>query len=301
MDSILDIIITEEHQNERLDKFLSFILPTFSRTTIQKLIEKELVLVNDKKAKASYKIEENDHIVVYDQEVEDTSINPEDIPLDIIYEDTDLLVINKPKNMVVHPSIGHYKGTLVNALLYHCKDLSTINGVHRPGIVHRIDKDTSGLLVVAKNDFAHSHLQNQLVDKTMYRKYIALVYGKLDHKEGIIDAPIGRDNSNRQKMAVVKDGKESITHFSLIKQYQNYALIECLLKTGRTHQIRVHLDFIKHPVVGDPMYGPKKVIGEIGQYLHATELHFIHPRTNKEMSFNAPLPAYFTDFLDKLN
>lgn len=301
MDSILDIIVENENKNERLDKFLSFILPSFSRTTIQKLIDKELVLVNGKTVKSSYKIMENDHIVVYDQEIEDTSIKPEDISLDIIYEDKDLLVINKPKNMVVHPSLGHYSGTLVNALLYHCKDLSSINGVNRPGIVHRIDKDTSGLLVVAKNDFAHQALQKQLMDKTMYRKYIALVYGKMEHKEGIIDAPIGRDNSNRQKMAVVKDGKNSITHFTLIKQYQDFALLECLLKTGRTHQIRVHLEFIGHPVVGDAMYGKRKVIGTIGQYLHATELHFIHPSTNKEMVFTTPLPKYFTDFLDKLN
>jgi 23S rRNA pseudouridine1911/1915/1917 synthase len=201
---------------------------------------------------------------------------------------------------VVHPSVGHYKDTLVNALLFHIKDLSSINGVIRPGIVHRIDKDTTGLLVVAKNDFAHVKLQEQLKDKTMYRKYYALAYGKVDADEGKIDAPIGRDPKDRQKMTVIGTGKEAVTNFKVLERFSHHTLLECRLETGRTHQIRVHLNYIGNPIISDPMYGTRKLFDDNGQYLHAFELSFIHPRTNERVSFNAPLPAYFEEFLKVL-
>ena len=297
---VLDVIVAEDEANLRLDKFICLKLPSFSRVKVQRLIENNLVSVNGKTAKSSYKVVNGDKVEVSDEEVSEVSLEGEDIPLDILYEDDDLFVINKPKGMVVHPSVGHHSGTLVNALLYKSDNLSSINGEVRPGIVHRIDKDTSGLLVVAKNDEAHQALQAQLKSKTMYRKYIAIVYGIMESSKGIIDAPIGRDPKNRQKMAVVKDGKEAITHFEVIEQYKDFAYIECLLETGRTHQIRVHMDYIGHPVIGDPMYGPAKVIGSIGQYLHALEIHFVHPTTHKEMVFKTDIPAYFSEKLKEL-
>ena len=233
-------------------------------------------------------------------ESEDCDITPENIPLDIIYEDADIVVINKQKGLVVHPSVGHYKDTLVNALLFHIKDLSSINGVIRPGIVHRIDKDTTGLLVVAKNDFAHVKLQEQLKDKTMYRKYYALAYGVVDADEGRIDAPIGRDPKDRQKMTVIGGGKETVTNFKVVERFKQYTLLECKLETGRTHQIRVHLNYIGNPILSDPMYGNRKLFDDNGQYLHAYELSFIHPRTNNRVSFKAPIPDYFENLLKVL-
>ena len=300
MDKIFEIVIKENGIGDRIDKFLSLSINSLSRTNIQNLIKNGNVLVNGKEVKPSYKLEEDDHIEVYDMESEDCDITPENIDIDIIYEDEDIVVINKQKGLVVHPSIGHYKDTLVNALLYHIKDLSSINGVIRPGIVHRIDKDTTGLLVVAKNDFAHVKLQEQLKDKTMYRKYYALVYGKVDSNEGVIDAPIGRDVKDRQKMAVVKTGKEAITHFRVIESFKNYTFIECRLETGRTHQIRVHMNYIGNPILSDPMYGTRKLYDDNGQYLHAFELSFIHPRSEKRVTFNAPLPEYFSKLLNEL-
>ena len=300
MDKIFEIVIEENGIGDRIDKFLSLSINSLSRTNIQNLIKNGNVLVNGKEVKPSYKLEEDDHIEVYDMESEDCDITPENIDIDIIYEDEDIVVINKQKGLVVHPSIGHYKDTLVNALLYHIKDLSSINGVIRPGIVHRIDKDTTGLLVVAKNDFAHVKLQEQLKDKTMYRKYYALVYGKVDSNEGVIDAPIGRDVKDRQKMAVVKTGKEAITHFRVIESFKNYTFIECRLETGRTHQIRVHMNYIGNPILSDPMYGTRKLYDDNGQYLHAFELSFIHPRSEKRVTFNAPLPEYFSKLLNEL-
>lgn len=297
---VLDTIVAEFEASERLDKYIANKLPDFSRVKVQRLIENNLILVNGKSSKSSYKVAINDRVTVEDEDVKETTIEKEDIPLDIVYEDKDLIVINKPKGMVVHPSIGHFQGTLVNALLGKGDNLSSINGEARPGIVHRIDKDTSGLIVVAKNDKTHQALQEQLKDKSMYRKYIAIVYGIMESSEGLIDAPIGRNPKNRQKMAVVKGGKDAITHFKVIEQFKDYAYIECLLETGRTHQIRVHMDYIGHPVIGDKMYGPAKAIGDIGQYLHALEIHFIHPSLKKEMCFKSEIPAYFEEKLKEI-
>ena len=300
MDKIFDVIIEGEGIGERIDKFLSSSISTLSRTNIQNLIKSSNVLVNGKEVKPSYKLEENDHIEVYDMESEDSDITPENIDINIVYEDKDIVIINKDKGMVVHPSIGHYKDTLVNALLYHIKDLSTINGVVRPGIVHRIDKDTTGLLVVAKNDYAHVKLQEQLKDKTMYRKYLALVYGTFELDDGVIDAPIGRDIKDRQKMAVIKTGKDAITHFKVKERFKQFTLLECRLETGRTHQIRVHMNYIDHPIVSDPVYGTRKPYDNKGQYLHAYELSFIHPTKNERVTFTVPLPEYFENLLKEL-
>ncbi len=292
--------ISEENVNTRLDKFLKDYLGELSRVYIQELIEEGYILVNDKKVKSSYKTILNDEIVVNLKEVEELNVEAQDIPLDIVYEDKDVIVINKPQGMVVHPASGVYKDTLVNALLYHCKDLSSINGVKRPGIVHRLDKDTSGLIMVAKNDNAHNFLAEQLKDKTASRVYVALVHGKVKVKKGIINAPIGRDPKSRVKMAVVKDGKEAITEFSVLKYYHDFTLIECHLKTGRTHQIRVHMSYIGYPLVGDPLYGPRKLKYGDKQYLHAKELSFIHPTTKERVTFKTDLPEYFQNFLNKI-
>ena len=300
MDKIFEITIDENSVGDRIDKFLSLSIPSLSRTNIQNLIKTGNVLVNGKEVKPSYKIDLNDYIEVYDMESEDCDITPENIPLDIIYEDKDIVVINKQKGLVVHPSVGHYKDTLVNALLFHIKDLSSINGVIRPGIVHRIDKDTTGLLVVAKNDYAHVKLQEQLKDKSMYRKYYALAYGVVDADEGRIDAPIGRDPKDRQKMTVIGSGKEAVTNFKVVERFKQFSLLECKLETGRTHQIRVHLNYIGNPIISDPMYGTRKLFDNNGQYLHAFELSFIHPRTGERVSFKAPLPEYFENILKEL-
>lgn len=293
-------LVNKEDEGVRLDKHLSNVYPEFSRVYIQKLIEDGVVLVNNHKEKASYKVKENDLISIEDIEIYDLEIKPENIELDIVYEDKDIIVINKKQGMIVHPAPGVYKGTLVNALLYHCKDLSSINGVKRPGIVHRIDKDTSGLIVVAKNDIAHELLSNQLKDKTMNREYVALVHGIINENRGKINAPIGRDLKNRIKMAVSKDGKDAITHFEVLERFKAYTLVYCKLETGRTHQIRVHLDYIGHPLAADPVYGPKITLEGNGQYLHATKLTLIHPSSNEKMTFEAPLPDYFENMIKKL-
>lgn len=233
-------------------------------------------------------------------ETKTLELRPENIPLDIVYEDDDVIVINKPQGMVVHPAPGHDEHTLVNALLYHCP-LSTINGTFRPGIVHRIDKDTSGLLMVAKNDKAHRSLAKQLKDKTNIREYVALVHGRIAEDEGTINAPIGRSLKDRKKQAVVKDGRNAVTHFEVLKKYRDYTFVKCILETGRTHQIRVHMKYIGHPLVGDPLYGPKKTIKGNGQFLHAGKLGFVHPTTGKLLIFEAPLPKIFQECLEKLD
>ena len=293
-------LVSKQEEGIRLDKYLSSQFPELSRVYIQKLIQDGNILVNEKQEKASYKVKENDVIYIEDIEITDLSIEAENIPLDIVYEDNDIIVINKEQGMIVHPAPGVYKGTLVNALLYHCKDLSSINGVKRPGIVHRIDKDTSGLIVVAKNNNAHESLSNQLKDKTMNREYIAIVHGVINENKGKINAPIGRDMKNRIKMAVVKDGKNAVTHFDVLQRYNDYTLVYCKLETGRTHQIRVHMAYIGHPLAGDPVYGVKNTLKGNGQYLHATKLTLVHPTTKKNLCFESPMPNYFTEAINNL-
>ena len=284
----------------RLDVYLSKQLD-FSRAKVQKLIDDGNVKINGESVKSK-------QLTVLGSEVEidmpaptELSVKAVDIPLDIVHEDKDVIVINKDRGMVVHPAPGNYKDTLVNALLYHCKDLSSINGVKRPGIVHRLDKDTSGLIMVAKNDSAHNYLTDQLKDKTASRIYTALVHGNVHVKKGVINAPIGRDPKSRVKMAVVKDGKEAITEFTVLKYYKDFTLVECRLKTGRTHQIRVHMSYIGYPLVGDPLYGPKKLKYGDKQYLHAKELSFIHPSTKEKVSYKTELPSYFEEFLNEID
>lgn len=286
----------------RLDKFLTEVLPDASRAQLQSWIKDGHVTVNGSPSKVNYKVKQEDRIEVVIPEVVEMEILPEDIPLDIYYEDDDVIMVNKPKGMVVHPAAGHFSGTLVNALLYHCKDsLSGINGVARPGIVHRIDKDTSGLLMVAKNDEAHKSLVKQLQNKTVTRKYIALVHGDIPHEKGTIDAPIGRDPQDRQKMTVIdENAREAVTHFNVLERFDDYTLIECILETGRTHQIRVHMKYIGFPLVGDPKYGKRKTLDIGGQALHAAALGFTHPRTNEYIERTAPLPTYYQELLEKL-
>ena len=297
-------IITEEQKNMRLDKALVFLLPDMSRTYLGKLIDEGKCLVNGKEAKASYKLSENDVVEIDVPEVKELEITKEDIPLEVVYEDKDILVINKPQGLVVHPAPGHYEHTLVNAVLAHTDDLSGINGVKRPGIVHRIDKDTSGLLCIAKNDAAHEGLAEQLKDHSMSRKYIALVKGVIKEKQGEIDLPIGRSRGDRKKMAVDPlNGKPARTYFTVLKRFNEYTLIECSLETGRTHQIRVHMSHIGHPVEGDPLYNKKNATSlyDKGQLLVAYKLHLVHPITKKEMDFEIPLPDYFTSIINQLD
>lgn len=281
----------------RLDKFLLDKLDV-SRSKLQEMIKQGLVLVNDGKKKNSYVLRINDVINVIGELKIETDVKPEKMNLDIVYEDDYLMVINKPSGLVVHPAAGHYNGTLVNGLLAHTNSLSSNNGEVRPGIVHRIDKDTSGLLVVAKDDKTHEELSKQLKDKTLSRIYIALVHGRINHDTGTIDAPIGRDPSDRKKMCVTENGKEAITHFKVLERYKDASLIECKLETGRTHQIRVHMNYINHPIINDPVYGPKKKINNFGQMLHAKEIGFIHPKTKEYMSFKCDVPKEFNDILD---
>ena len=292
--------IYQENDFLRIDKFLSNEIKEFTRSQIQMMIEEGLVLVNDKVIKSNYKLKINDEITVFIKEPELTDIEPQDIPLDVIYEDSDIIVINKPSGMVVHPALGNYKDTLVNALLYHCKDLSGINGKIRAGIVHRIDKDTSGLLVACKNDLAHKNLSEQFMEHKVNKIYYCLVNGVIPHNMGLIDAPIGRDPQSRQQMAVVENGKEARTHFKVLERFEKNTLVEVKLETGRTHQIRVHMKYIGYPLVGDPVYGVRKVVGENGQFLHAKKLEFYHPRTNEFMSFETELPDDFNELLNKL-
>lgn len=289
-----------EMQNGRLDKACSEIFSDYSRSQIKQLLDGGNITVNGKTEKAKYKVKSGDVIRLEEPETKTLELRPENIPLDIVYEDDDVIVINKPQGMVVHPAPGHDEHTLVNALLYHCP-LSTINGTFRPGIVHRIDKDTSGLLMVAKNDKSHRSLAKQLKDKTNIREYVALVHGRIAEDEGTINAPIGRSLKDRKKQAVVKDGRNAVTHFEVLKRYRDYTLVKCILETGRTHQIRVHMKYIGHPLVGDPLYGPKKTIKGNGQFLHAGKLGFVHPTTGKLLIFEAPLPKIFQECLEKLD
>ena len=295
-------IVTFKEVNERLDKALSLFRSDLSRTYIGKLIDEGKVLVNNKQEKASYKVKENDVITLLEIEETKSDIKEEDIPLDIVYEDDDIMIINKVQGMVVHPANGHYSGTLVNALMYQADSLSSINGVVRPGIVHRIDKDTSGLICIAKNDNAHHFLAEQLKDHTMAREYIALVRGVIKENSGTIDMPIGRDKKDRQKMAVLKDGKPATTHFQVIERFNDHTLVKCQLVSGRTHQIRVHMSAINHPVEGDPLYAGKNYdkLYKNGQLLTAYKLKLIHPTTKKEMVFEIELPDYFKEILDSL-
>ncbi|MBO3064494.1 MULTISPECIES: RluA family pseudouridine synthase [Staphylococcus] len=292
-----------EDQNDtgqRIDKLLPEYNSDWSRTQIQDWIKENLVKVNDKVIKSNYKTKMNDYIVVTEKEIVEADIQPENLNLDIFYEDDDVAIVYKPKGMVVHPSAGHYTGTLVNGLMYQMKNLSGINGEIRPGIVHRIDKDTSGLLMVAKNDIAHRSLVNQLVNKTVTRKYVALVHGNIPHDYGTIDAPIGRNKNDRQSMDVVDDGKDAITHFNVLEHFDKYTLIECILETGRTHQIRVHMKYIGFPLVGDPKYGPKKTMAIGGQALHAGVIGFEHPITHENIEKSAALPDDFEQLLAEL-
>ena len=297
-----NFIIEEENANSRLDAYLVSKDLGKSRSYIQKSIEEGNCLINDKKiTKTSYKLSIGDRVEFSLLEDKPLDVVKKDIALDIIYQDEDLLVINKPRGMVVHPSNGHYDGdTLVNALLYHIEDLSSINGVVRPGIVHRIDKDTSGLLVVAKNDDAHIFLSNQLVDHSMYREYMALVEGVIPHTDIKIDAPLGKDPKDRLKRCVdIYNGKEAVTHVHVIERFKSNTLVQCRLETGRTHQIRVHMQYIKHPIVGDPVYGYRKQeIKANGQILHAYKITFVHPRTKEKMTFTCPIDQEFEQALE---
>ena len=283
----------------RIDKVLAHQFNQFSRSHLQKWIEDGNVRVNGQPVKPKYKLAVGDQVVIEPEAPQKVDLTPEKIPLDIVYEDDDVIVVNKPQGMVVHPAPGHPNHTLVNALLYH-SPLSTINVEFRPGIVHRIDKDTSGLLMVAKNDLAHRSLAAQLKAKTNQREYVALVHGVIKQDAGTINAPIGRSKKDRKKQAVVSDGRHAVTHFKVLHRFRHYTLVSCRLETGRTHQIRVHMKSIGHPLAGDPLYGPRKTLPGRGQYLHARLLGFKHPRTGKELVFTAPLPEYFQQMLDKL-
>ena len=295
--------ITTDSVGTRIDKFLSDELPEVSRSYIQKLIKEDQITVNGKVIKANYKLCAGDVLVLEEPELKEPDILAEDIPLEVLYEDSDLLIVNKPKGMVVHPSAGHYSGTLVNALMHYCKDdLSGINGVMRPGIVHRIDMDTTGSLLVCKNDFTHNDVAEQLKVHSIKRIYHAIVHGVIKEDEGTVDAPIGRHPIDRKKMSINhKNGKEAVTHYKVIQRFRNYTYIQCQLETGRTHQIRVHMASLQHPLVGDEVYGPAKCPFKLqGQTLHAKIIGIIHPRTGEYIEANAPLPEYFEALLKKL-
>ena len=294
-----NFLIENEGVGERLDIFLQHKFPSFSRSHIKNMIEKNCVFVNGKQVKSGYKLRENDKISVTIKAPEKISTEEEDVPFDIVYEDDDVVVVNKPQGLVVHPCTSTKCGTLVNGLLHRVKNLSGINGVLRPGIVHRLDKDTSGLLVVAKNDKAHIALQEQIKNKTCKRIYLAVLTGNLKEDSGEIVTKIARDKKDRKKMAVADVGREAITNYRVLERFKDACLVEFLLKTGRTHQIRVHAKYLNHPIVGDKVYG-KEVKGLNWQLLHAYKLSFIHPTTGKEVSFTAPLPDYFENYLQKL-
>ncbi|MBQ7668756.1 MAG: RluA family pseudouridine synthase [Clostridia bacterium] len=297
---LIHITVTKEDEGERLDTFISKKL-SLTRSRVQNLIEENNIEIDNKKAKASLKIKENQIISVTIPDAKELDIVAENIELDILYEDDDVLVVNKPKGMVVHPAAGNYTGTLVNAIMAHCKDnLSSINGVIRPGIVHRIDKDTSGILVVAKNDNAHIKLAKQLKEHSMKRIYVAIVKGNLKDDKGTINAPIGRNPKERKKMAVVSGGRNAVTHYKVLKRLKDATIVELKLETGRTHQIRVHMSYIGHPLIGDTVYGSgKNSYGIKGQALHAKVLGFVHPVTNEYMEFSSPLPQEFQKLLAK--
>ena len=295
--------IQEELSDERIDKCLSLLMDTLSRSYIQKLIKEEHVSVNEKVVKANYRVKEDDVVSFYLPKSIEPEISPQNIPLNVLYEDDDVIVVNKPKGMVVHPAAGHYKDTLVNGLLYHCKDsLSGINGVMRPGIVHRIDMNTTGSLIVCKNDFSHNHIAEQLKEHSITRKYHAIVYGTLKDDFGTIDKPIGRSDADRKKMAVnAKNGRNAVTHYKVLQRFEKYTYIECQLETGRTHQIRVHMASIGYPILGDDVYSGRSCPFKLeGQTLHAKIIGFVHPKTNQYMEIDAPLPDYFVHLLDIL-
>lgn len=294
------MIVNDIDGRVRLDQYLMNKLE-YSRSKIQKMTEEEYILVNEKPVKNSYKVKEEDIITIKDYQEESMNAEPEKMDLDIIYEDDDVLVVNKANGIVVHPAVGNPSGTLVNGLLYHAKELSNVNGEFRPGIVHRIDADTTGLLMVAKNNKAHEILARQLEAKTTMRVYYALVWGVIKHDTGTIDAPIGRDVKDRKKQAVTAtNSRDAITHFKVLERYKNATLIELKLETGRTHQIRVHMDYIGHPVVNDPVYGRRKKFDETGQCLHAKKLGFVHPTTGEYMEFDSELPSCFTHIMEQL-
>ena len=298
MKETFEIVVTEDSL-ERIDKYLTT-KTELSRNRIQELIDSNNILVNDKETKANYKVKINDLISIMIPEEEAYDLEPVNLNLEIVYEDSDVCVVNKPQGLIVHPTLTTKEVTLVNGLMYQIKDLSGINGVNRPGIVHRIDKDTSGLLMVAKNDMAHQSLVTQLMNKTTNRLYVALVYGNIENNLGRMNAPIGRDKLDRKKMAVVEDGKQAVTNFRVLERFDGYTLVECKLETGRTHQIRVHMKYIGHPLVGDPLYGPKHVIGDSGQFLHAKLIGFNHPRTGEYLEFEVDMPDNFKEILERL-
>ncbi|HCI25856.1 MAG TPA: RNA pseudouridine synthase [Lachnospiraceae bacterium] len=295
--------ITPEMEGERIDKCISNYLESLSRSYIQKIIKDGTAYVNDAVVKANYKVKVDDKVQFEIPDCEEPDIPPQDIPLDILYEDKDILIVNKPKDMVVHPAPGHYEGTLVNAIMFHCKDeLSGINGVLRPGIVHRIDKDTTGSIIICKNDEAHRKIAQQLKEHSITRKYRAIVYGRIMEEEGTVNAPIGRHPTDRKKMAInEKNGKPAVTHYKVLERFDKYTYIECQLETGRTHQIRVHMTSIGHSLLGDEVYGNAKCPFKLeGQTLHAMTIGFIHPTTGEYVEYEAPLPEYFEHLLQIL-
>ena len=296
----MKLIVSKEYEGIRLDKVIASMLPDKTRNSILKLIEDGNVTINNKPIKASQKAVCGDEIEIIIPETKSLDLEAEDLGLDIVYEDSDVAVINKPKGMAVHPGAGISNGTLVNGLLYEMDDLSDINGVVRPGIVHRIDKDTTGLLMIAKNDKASLSLTEQLKKHECHRVYHALVYGVIEENKGRINLPIARSKEDRKKMAVDKDGKEAITNFKVLQRFKGFTYVELKLETGRTHQIRVHMEYIGHPLVGDKVYGRRKVIGDQGQFLHAKKIGFVHPTTNEWMEFDSELPDYFKDFMSTL-
>lgn len=299
----IEYVVDENESGQRIDKYISLKEADISRSYIQKLIKDSNIKINNKECKSNYKVCLNDHVVIEIPEAKELEIEAENIPLDIIYEDDDIIVVNKPKGMVVHPAAGHYNGTLVNALMYHCKnDLSGINGVLRPGIVHRIDMNTTGVIVACKNDYAHDKIAQQLSVHSITRKYYAIAQNAFKEQEGTVDAPIGRNPVDRKKMAIdKKNGKRAVTHYKVLENFKNCAYIECQLETGRTHQIRVHMTSIGHPLLGDDVYSSgKSAYNLTGQTLHAGVLGFIHPRTGEYVEFSAPLPEYFQNVLNDL-
>lgn len=300
---LISLCVDEESSGERADKLLSAVLSDYSRSFTQNLFAENLVFCKGKAISKSFKVKAGDKLEFTVPEPKMLSLEPEDVELEIMYEDSDLLVVNKPRGMVVHPAPGNYSGTLVNALLHHCKgNLSGINGVIRPGIVHRIDKDTSGLLLVAKNDNAHVSLSAQIKEHSLLREYRAVIHGKLKEQSGIVDAPIGRSASDRKKMCVTdRNSKNAVTHYEVIEEYKDFSFLRLRLETGRTHQIRVHMAYLGHPVAGDPVYGPKNGVTKLGgQCLHAGLLGFVHPVSGEFIRTEAPLPDYFTDFIRRI-
>lgn len=292
--------VTIKEQKGRIDKVLAELIPNKTRSAVQLWIKDGYVLVNDEPVKTNYKVQAGDEVKITEPELQELDVVAQNIPLEIVYQDEDVVVINKEQGMVVHPSAGHPDGTLVNALLYHIKDLSGINGKIRPGIVHRIDKDTSGLLMVAKNDTAHEKLAAQLKDKTSIREYVALVHGVIPHEKGTIDAPLGRSKVDRKKQDIVDGGRPAVTHFKVLERFKDFTLVSLKLETGRTHQIRVHMKYIGYPLAGDPIYGPRKTLEGKGQFLHAKKLGFKHPKIDEMKVFESELPELFKQTLDKL-